>query len=185
MGSDSIKVELFDDSRKAEVDDFEGLIGIDLPHHEIHEGNYFSATSVAASAIADNAKISFYVSVPSDKKAHSVFIAACGGDALFYLMSGCTVSAKGTAVSSYNWNRSSSRTAGVSVWNTPTIGYSGTTFFQSYLPGGAKSSAVGGTVNGRQEIILAPGVKYLMMLQNKAGGAKMASLGLDWYEESV
>lgn len=185
MPGDLLKVEVFDDSRKVEVDDFEGLIGIDLPHHEIHEGNYFSATSVAATAIADNAKISFYISVPSDKKAHAVFIAACGGDALFFLLSGCTVSAKGTTVSSYNWNRSSSRTSGVSVWNTPTVGLSGTTFFQTYLPGGAKASAVGGSINGRQEIILAPSTKYLMMLQNKAGGAKMASLGLDWYEESV
>lgn len=160
---------------------------IDVVHHEVHEGEMFSADHVATT-VADAASVDVLFQAGAGKDSHFVFDVSAGGAVRVYLYEGPTISAVGTALTPYNLNRRSARQPGSQVSHTPTVGAVGTTVLIGgrYLAGGASAQTrIGGGLRPGLERILAPGRTYLLRVTNVSGSAITISVAAEWYEESI
>lgn len=89
----------------------------------------------------------------------------------------------GTVCTNRNHHRGSTETSGIIVTHTPgvTIGAAEILAY-TIITGGSKNSATGGTLQQRDEWILASGKNYLLVLTNASGGAADLSCSVSWYE---
>lgn len=153
-------------------------IGIDYVHHKIHEGdNYLMCHQ--NSALADNGTISFHITVGATKQLHAISHASCGGDALVQVFETPLSATSGTSVTPKNKNRASSKTSGVTVLRDATIGTAGT-IIKEFMMGAGTGGNAGAE---RDELILPVSGVYEYRLTNLGGGAKVASLCVDFYEQ--
>lgn len=167
-------------------DDITGaLVGIDVPHHEIHEGETFfiSYKTPDDSPIGDNATVTLGVTTAA-KYAHILARGACGGDAEGELYEGATWTG-GTSLNVFNKNRAKTESPTLTVVRGPTPVLLGTLLENEFIPGGTGPQAIGGAATQRAEWILKPGTQYLFRITNRSGGAQPASMALEWYEEST
>ena len=164
---------------------------IDYSHHEIHDGNYYLATTYDDSA-ATGEKVNIVFTTPASPKCHMLSLWSSGGAAIFRIYEAAVVTANnGTnALPIYNKNRNSTNTSGcldnatvnaVGKYSTgTTITNTGTTIILEY-------SGVGKTVNGMgrsdSEFILKPSTKYAFEVEAIGNGIAIALL-LDWYEHT-
>jgi len=166
-------------------DDITGALNaIDIVHHEIHEGEFFSVSFKTADAgpIADNATLAFALTTTT-KYVHVQAVGTCGGDAEIEFYEGSAITG-GTATTVYNHKRYSSNTSTVTVVRDPTVNTAGTLLENFFLPGGTGPQAVGSVGNQRQEWILKLATIYVVRLTNRSGSTQPASLMVPWYEES-
>jgi hypothetical protein len=161
------------------------LLGIDVPHHEIHEGESHLASykTPDASPLADNGTIAFAFVVGA-KECHVVAEGACGGDMEGELREGVTYTG-GTSLAIFNKKRASSSGATATLVRDPTVTGAGTLLENRFVPGGTGPQAAGGAGGQRNEWVLAPGRTYLYRITNRAGNNQPASMVVEWYEEEV
>ena len=174
----------FDIAHAFEFDEIAGALNvIDIVHHEIHEGEFFSVSYKApdASPIADNATIAFALTAAT-KYIHLEAVAAMGGDAEVEFYEASTVTG-GTATTPRNHKRTASDNSDVTVVRDPTVNVAGTLLENAFMPGGTGGNAIGIVGNQRQEWILRPAITYVVRLTNRAGTAQPGSLAVTWYEE--
>ena len=173
-----------DESTFVSVDDHKALVVIDYTHHEIHEGEYFSAFA-RFSGVADAGTRGILVRVPAQTstQVHATFTASTEGDADAALYEAVTMTSAGTVCTNRNHYRDSTGTSGVIVTHTPgvTIG-TAQLLANPVIPGGSKNSATGGSMTTRDEWILGSGKNYLLQLRNDSGGAADMSCSISWYE---
>lgn len=169
-----------------EFDDITGAQNvIDIVHHEIHEGEFFSVSYKTPDDgnLADNGTIVFALTA-AVKYVHLQATAACGGDAEVEFYEVSTVTG-GTATTPRNHNRNGSDNSDVTVVRDPTVNAAGTLLEHAFLPGGTGGNAIGTVGNQRQEWILRPAITHVVRLTNRAGNAQPGSLAVTWYEEST
>ncbi len=161
------------------------VVTIPVVHHEIHEGETFSASykSADGAPIADDAPIEILLQTGL-KYAHLVFSVAAGGDAEIAFYEGTTVSDVGTALTENNMKRYSVNAATVTATYMPTITADGTLLLNIFLPGGTGPQALGAVARENTEWILTPSTLYLVRGINRAGTAQPMSNVVQWYEES-
>ena len=157
------------------------VVSIDTVHQHIHEGIMFSAHQYD-DAVANDGTLAFLIQVPAGVSPHLRPRAAAGGDAEVRLFEAPTFSAAGSAAAALNRKRSSDITALATVTTGPTVSVNGTELDATYVPGGSRNQAVGGSAGFFQEWILAPSTNYLVLMTNKSGGSAELALALDWYE---
>jgi len=159
------------------------LVTIDLVHHEVHEGEFYSVSykTADASPLADNATLC-YVITTGAKYVHFFGLGACGGDAEVEFTEAPTITG-GTAMTPYNHQRYSTNTSTVTVVRDPTVNTAGTVLVNYLMPGGQGPRAVGGTGVDRNEWILKTSTKYMLRITNRSGNTQPASLAMNWYEE--
>jgi hypothetical protein len=159
-------------------------ITIDSAHAKVHEGKYFTHSSLHLS-VGSNANVDHLIVVGANA-VHASFALAGFGDAYFYLYEGTVTSINGTPAPSFNNNRSSANVPTVNLYDAPTITTIGTQLAATLLIGGAGGNAVGGKDGGPVrtggEIILAANTKYLFRFTNKSGQTRDFSLSIGWYE---
>lgn len=184
-GTHALVIATYETAHTLSIDEITGALNaIDIVHHEIHEGEFFSVSYKTPDdgSLADNGTIVFALT-PATKYVHMIAAAACGGDAEaeFYEVSTVT---GGTATTPRNHNRNSSDNSDVTVVRDPTVNTAGTLLEHAFLPGGTGGNAVGTVGSQRQEWILRPAITHVVRLTNRAGNAQPGSLTVTWYEES-
>jgi hypothetical protein len=162
----------------------DGVVGaqtvIDALHHEIHEGEAFSAghlfAQVAGSANAD------LVLRTGNKEAHLTWRAAAGGDSRAYIYEDTDADPDGTALTVFNKRRAATGVAALSASYGDTINAVGTLLPPDVIPGGSKNQSVGGSAAERDEWVLKRNATYLLRVSNVTGGAEDISIGVTFYE---
>ncbi len=165
-----------------------GLEIIETVHVEVHHGETFASTykTPEASPIADNATVEILIKVGSNLLAHFVWNAVFGGEGQVQLFEGPDDTADGNALTRPNLNRASAQVAEVTVFEGPTIGVggNGTELLDIMVEGGMTGRAVGSVLRENTEWMLKTDTNYLLVLTNRAGGVKHASVHLQWYEHA-
>lgn len=162
----------------------EPLEVIDLPHNEVHEGDYY--TFNVTSAVATGATFDVLLVTPDTTKyCHMLLEAATvlGGTVDVYE---AAVATPGTAVPAYNSNRNSLNTAGLSVTHTPTGITAGTTIiYRMLLTIGSGGSRTGSGTRSVSEIILKRNTTYLVRFTGVSSNGNSYLVRGFWYEHTV
>lgn len=157
----------------------DAITTIDFAHHEIHEGDAFTASYKVDVANGANLDLLF-VTPNTDKRIHFTYVieVELETDGLLYENVTATV---GTAVAAYNRDRNSLTAATLVVTHTPSAITAGTTIIRSGHYGSGKT--IGGNDRTVNEIILKKNTKYLLRLTNViANATNYMSVRLNWYE---
>jgi len=165
------------------------LVTIDYAHHETHASNMYIVTHklVDTDSLADDASLDLHMILSTDYDCHAVFWGAIGGDFEGILYEGPTCDTDGSAFTPINMDRGSTDASSVTVQINPTVNAVGDKLMDIYAPGGEGPRSGGAIAALREgtEWILGAGNEYLVRITNRAGAAKMAAIGAQWYEESA
>ena len=167
------------------VDDVdEVLVTIDFVHHEIHEGNHYTATIYDNDVDIVGPK---YVRVTTPATGATHFIFSVTGDAGFLaeFYEDPTLDAAGAAVARINNNRVSVNTADVTVFQDTTTqapNNDGTLLWAALAgAGGNPAQSNSGQSGARQEFILAVSEDYLVKVTSLADNTAI-NIQAEWYE---
>lgn len=156
---------------------------IDYEHSEIHAGSHFKA-GYQDITMSDEDIIALVFTTPDTTKwAHWTLTAQSTGLCVVQLFRAPTLSAEGTAITPFNRNENSDKTADVVVKHTPTITTNGTKLTEKWLGSDAGKYDIGGSTRGASEIILKQNTQYLVLCTAGADAIKCA-IGGDWYEHT-
>lgn len=159
-------------------------IGIDIVHHEVHEGEMRHG-GYTVSSLGNGASLDLLLDVGA-VDAHSTWEVFAGGQVAVSLWESPTVGSLGTALPVWNMNRSVTTTAASALYHTPSVTATGTITLVNarILPGGTSpTTRVGGGIRSGAEWILAPETAYLMRVTNTSGGSIAVNVVTEWYEE--
>jgi len=160
-------------------------IAIDLVHHEIHEGNYYSATVIDTDVDTAAPK---YVRITAPNTAARIHFtgmvyATAAGLVEFY--ENPTLNAAGTAVTIFNNDRNSIKTATATVFydtTTQAPNNDGTRIDAGRVGGAARPNfRIGGETARRNEWILKQAEDYILKFTPDADNTEFITV-LSWYE---
>ena len=159
---------------------------IEYEHHEIHAGSSYFIVSY--DSIGSGEDISFTFTTPSGtKKSHLIFTITGKEPYRVTLWEDATITGgTGTTVTTYNANRDSSNTSGVTVSRDSTITSHGTIlqrFNEGVAGTGPQSTSTPGTGGRASEIILDDGSTYLFVITSDAA-SNVVGYEFDWYEHT-
>ena len=159
------------------------LVTLDVVHHEVHEGEFFSVSYKTADGVplADDATIVFAVR-SATRYLHFQAFAACGGDSELEFYTGSTVQADGALVVPNN-HKLGAGASTVAARRDPTIAAAGTLRDHVFIPGGTGGASIGGDGGQRDEWIISLNTWAFARITNRAGNAQPGSLKATWYEE--
>lgn len=155
---------------------------IDSVHHEIHEGDHYTAF-LYDGEVDSTSTLSVLITVPAAGEMHLVGLvkSSLGGS---FTWSEAPNASGGSAITPYNNNRQSTNAATLVVTSNPTFVSAGTVLLQTDVGAtGNPTQAAGGNFAARQEWILAQSTLYLLRFVSATNDAKV-TLILEWYEES-
>lgn len=156
---------------------------IDNAHYMIHDGSvwgvsqYYTAPAAAVINLAIN-------TTNTSNNVQCSFSVESSGQALLKFYEGVTVSAAGTTITAYNFNRTNSGTTCSpkffynATWSTKTE----TLLTTELLPGGSVPPTRVGAVSSSDEWILSPSKRYLIELTNQAGSTITATINIKFNE---
>lgn len=169
---------------------FNAPIVIDIPHHEVHEGDTFSAV-VTDSSAASGEVVQGYLKTPAistpQKRMHLVLSHAGTGQHNVTITEGVTYSSGGSDSTPVNRRRDSSKASAVQAMKVGSdkdsnkIAYTGGTVIWNEDAGSGRG--VGGETRGTEEWILAPDTEYIFEVSSGATSTAI-SLAATWYEHT-
>ena len=166
------------------VDDVDNtLVSIDFPHHEIHEGNHYTADVFDNSVDIAAPKI-VRLTTPASLNPHLITNVSGNGGFLMEFYENPTVNAAGTGITIHNNDRTSGNTSICTVFQDTTTqvpNNDGTLLVGGYSGGERKKSTA--ESGQRQEWILKASEDYLVKVTPDANGTKI-NVVLAWYEPS-
>ena len=159
---------------------------ISRQHQEIHEGESFFA--MKSGTVGDGSDLEIRIQAPNvDDTYHFEYTVICTGQTTIDFYKGTSlVDVPNNRLVSWNRNENSSNTSSLLICHTPSgTGGDGTKIGDSLLIGldtslGQSGSIAGGTVSGRNEIVLGRGVAYLLRVTSGTDGNRV-NIVLDWY----
>lgn len=136
---------------------------VDLAHHRIHEGRFFTVTAIAQGLAAGVPKYFMIISPPATVSiAHVIISVSVNPGATIEVFEAATVSNNGTALGSVNMDRNNSMIATGFAFDGPTVTSDGTNIFTE-LVGTTITGGIGGPrYRNEDEIMLKPVTKYLI-----------------------
>lgn len=138
-----------------------GRIGIDYPHHEIHEGKHFTFSySKALSAGSVNA-VAITTPTAGTGYVHLVAGLQASLSGTFVFSQNASVSG-GSALTAWNNDLSSTNTSGTTIVGTPTVTTYGTAISSMVVGSNDNPTNVGGNAESRNEFILATATTYML-----------------------
>lgn len=167
------------------TDEEEGyLIVIDSVHNEVHEGEMFHTNHIFSSvANGGNADTMLHT---LDGEYHTMFSVSVGGAVDVFLYEDVVVTDSGTAVTSYNMNRTSTKESDLVVTHTPTVSSTGTTLVSKFIPGGSsQQTRIGGDTRTATEWLLKPNTNYMIRINNVSGTTIRASISIEFYKHQA
>lgn len=154
-------------------------------HSYLHAGKRFY-TYHRDLAVANGAALDFLFEVGDTLNPHFLFFVRVGGDFLIDFYGGVDADGDGTLLPVQNYNQEVTVAASVAPETVarlnPTINDIGALGFEGMIIGGTAGTATGSEGNGRQEIIMARNLKYLLRFTNNSGLARKFAIQFDWYE---
>lgn len=160
----------------------EAAVVIDAIHANIHRGVMYTASMQGAVASSGTMEILIQTGA---REVHLQLNGSVSQDMTATLYEATTFSAAGTTVLCRNRNREFPDAALTTITHTPTLTGDGDTLEDQYLPGGQKSSAVGGSGSSFNEWELEPNSVYLARISNtlvSPAAAGHAGVALEFYE---
>jgi hypothetical protein len=162
------------------------LVTMPYTTEQTHNGKFFFCNQYNGS-IASSGNFDILL-VTGSISPHLGVMVDISAAATLSIYEGVTYSASGSAISSYNANRTSTNTTVQSFYNGPTITGTGTALMtQHYIPGGSTGNASGGTSTDFAritEFILKTSTAYLFRVTNIAAGTAQASMQFGWFEST-
>ena len=174
---------------------------IDYSHHEIHEGDSYTAHFSNITANTDDHRTAIgLVTSATAKQMHLVASVSASSPAEFFIYEAPTINPDvGTQSAIFNRNRNSTKTSlATDVSAAPTAAKfeayieanlatlaGGTAIEHVILAGGEGPKAIGGASRGQSEWILDQGVLYVFVLQNIGASANIHEIHLNWYEHTA
>lgn len=157
---------------------------VDIPHHRIHSGEYFSATATAQNLPAGIPK-KFMISPPATSPAiHMISIINITPGAIFEFFEGIITSNDGIRLNAFNQDRNDHLTAVGFAFEDPIIISEGTLIF-SQIIGSTTKGGTGGTANrDEQEFDLKIGTNYLLKITPFANNT-LLSIQMRAYRPSI
>lgn len=156
--------------------DVRAQIVIDHAHHEVHEGEHFTASDYAS--VLNGATRDFLLVTPdTDTRMHMVYAVTTDAKAKVQFFEGGNI-AGGTAVPAYNNQRNSSAAAALVVTHTPAVTTTGTEILVHLV---GSSNQAGARTRGDAEYVLKQNSKYLLRIT--AGANLDQCTQFSWYEE--
>ena len=146
--------------------------GIDLPHHRIHEGNFFSTHTISKGLMIANPKQFLFVTphmipppfTPETVKIHLIFVVSSDLGIKIEFFEDTIITANGTELPKINQNRLSTTQPLGQVFENPTILSEGTLIF-SQIIGSSTTGGTGGLIDrDEQEFILKVTTEYLLKI---------------------
>ncbi len=143
---------------------------VDLPHHRIHEGNFFSSHTISTGLLIANPKQFLFISpsiapppfTEDTIKVHLIFLVSTNPGVKLEFFEDTVVSDNGIAVPIINQNRLSSTIPVGQVFQDPIIVSEGILIFSQFV-GSTTERGTGGLVDrDEQEFILKIGTNYLL-----------------------
>lgn len=163
-------------------------IAIPYDHYRIHAAQTFEVSRYFA-AVGDSASAEFAVNITATASEVHAYISysASGGPVIAYLYEEHTATNAGTALQARNLNRAHGVDTCTSVWTyTPTAATTGagTITIGATYNGAAttQQTKLGAALRSDEEVILSPGKKYLMRVENRSGGAINILMDVEFYE---
>ena len=145
---------------------------VNLSHHRVHEGNFFSTHTISTGLLIANPKLFIFVTpheipppfTPETTKVHLVFVVSCDIGVKIEFFEDTIVTANGTPVTIINQNRLSTTQPLGQVFENPAVLSDGTLIF-SQIVGSTTTGGTGGLVNrDEQEFILKVTTEYLLKI---------------------
>jgi len=175
--------------RVTQIDSLGNAISVDLTtnaleivereHHEIHEGTHFFICDYQSFSNAE--VVDFTVVTPNTTEwSHMVFNIEGSGAVSMSIFETAVVDTPGTAVLSYNNNRNSANTTGLTIRIGDTFTDTGTEIYKQSK--GANKKV--GIVTRNREIILKQNKTYLFRITNETSSANIISWCMEWYEHT-
>ena len=158
------------------------LVSVDELHHEIHDGEHFTATF--AETIGSGSASALLLETPGSAVAEVHFIAdlesSAAGTLIFSETPNATV---GTVVIAYNNKRTSGISALTTITSNGAVTTTGTILGNMVVGAGGAGNKVGGESGARNEWILNNDDRYL--LQYTSSAASNVAWNVMWYEEEA
>jgi hypothetical protein len=143
---------------------------VELSHHRIHEGNFFSTHTISRGILIAKPKLFLFDSSPEAPlppetiKIHLIFIVSSNPGVKIEFFEDAVISDHGPDVPIINQNRLSPTPPVGKVFQDPIVTTNGTLIF-SQIVGDTTTGGTGGLVNrNEQEIILKIGTRYLLKI---------------------
>lgn len=136
---------------------------IDLAHHRIHEGRFFTVTAIAQGLAAGVPKYFMIVSPPATVSiAHVIVSVSINPGATIEILEGATVTNNGTPLGAVNMDRNNPMIAIGFAFENPTVTSEGTSIFAE-LVGTTTTGGIGGPrYRNEDEIMFKSLTKYLI-----------------------
>lgn len=166
------------------ADQYSGAVGvIEQEHLKIHQGKGFTL-AVRLTIANVGGTYEFLGVVPAFVFPHfrNIIVASDGGPFDMDFYEAPTYSATGSAATPFNNNRNSANTAGLLVYDTPTLTDDGTLLEAILIPGTKQTGALGS--EGSNEWNLKQGEDYMIRVTNNTVGAGTSrfTINMFWYE---
>lgn len=161
------------------------LVTIATDHHEIHDGGSYVASRVAD--LGSGASDTILIIVPDDNTKRYHLVSSYGAELEshfdFYedATLSATTSATGTAITSFNRERNSSKTSALGIYHSPvlaTAGGDGTKIFEKHAGSGKQE---GTELRGSEEFVLKNNTKYVLRLTNSTTSNNYIGWELNYY----
>lgn len=154
---------------------------VDIPHHRIHEGNFFSTHTISRNILVSNPKrflfdsASLAPSPPETIKIHLTFVVSSNPGVKIEFFENTVIIDHGISVQIINQNRLSPTSPVGNVFQDPIIVSEGTLIF-SQIVGSTTEGGTGGAVDrDEQELILKIDTHYLLRITPLVDNTDMTS----------
>lgn len=159
---------------------------IDKVHHEVHEGNCFTANYLEL-AVANDGFARLNLKAGANKRAHISVQIITEGKAYHKTYAGTTftggTTADGSKLTVFNRNMASANTPETVAKYGISVTAAGTLRGNQLINGGTGRNATGSSGGNRIESIIDKNGSFTIEVQNKKGQAQDIEIVLDWYEE--
>ena len=153
---------------------------IEYEHHEIHSGSSFT-WSTTGDVNAGATRAYLIITPNTAKHPHCIFTVVSEAETIAYFNEKPNISAKGSAATIYNRNRTKTTDATASIYTGPTILSNGTRLWSGQLGSG---KTTGGLDRGSSEWILATNSTYAFKVINNTSQAAWIKTEVDFYEHT-
>lgn len=160
---------------------------INLSHHRIHEGNFFSTHTVSTGLLVANPKL-FLLDPPSTApvatdtiEIHLIFIVSANPGVKIEFLEEAVIADNGSAILIINQNRNSTTLPIGNIFENPVVTSEGTLLF-SQIVGTTTVGGTGGLLRrDEQEFILKIGTHYLLRITPLIDGVDI-TVHTKWYD---
>lgn len=160
------------------------LVVISFEHHEIHEGNTFTADYFPGDVSAGASAIIVLETANTSSWCHVLYEAESENETTLYMLEDVSYASSGTRIIPRNKNRNSSTSSPTWIHYEPSsLSLSGATLIRVRHWGSGK--AIGGYDRGLHEVVLKKNTKYAFILVNNSVSSSWIEFILHWYEASV